>query len=84
MQRLDAILTNIEAPLGALLPQIDASQRRLMARGLFGSVHGVVTLGLDQKLGAITLDELGWQVETMLSATLKGLMSATAFSKPPG
>jgi len=83
MQRLDVILTNIEAPLGALLPGIDEPQRRLLARALFGSVHGVVTLGLDQKLGAISLDELRWQVETVLSATLNGLMVATAFPKPP-
>ena len=83
MQRLDVILTNIEGPLGALLPDIDEPQRRLLARGLFGSVHGIVTLGLDQKLGAISLDELGWQVETVLSATLRGLLASPAFPKPP-
>jgi AcrR family transcriptional regulator len=82
MKRLDIILANIEAPLGALLPEIDATQRRLLARGLFGSVNGVVTLGLDQKLGAISLEELGWQVETVLSATLRGLIGAAAFPKP--
>jgi hypothetical protein len=74
MPRLDAILANIEGPLSALLPGLDDPRRRLLARGLFGSVHGIVTLGLDQKLGAISLDQLAWQVEAVLSATLRGLM----------
>jgi len=68
MHRLDAILANIEGPLAALLPELAERPRRLLASGLFGSVHGIVTLGLDQKLGTISLDELGWQVETVFAA----------------
>ncbi len=82
MLRLDAILTNIERPLGALLPGLDSDKRRLLARGLFGSVHGVVSLGLYEKLGAISLDDLRWQVRTVFSATLEGLLAAHGGAAP--
>jgi AcrR family transcriptional regulator len=78
MLRLDAILTNIEQPLGSLLPSISASERRLLARALFGSVHGVVSLGLGGKLGEITLDQLHWQTQTVLAATLNGMRRGSA------
>jgi AcrR family transcriptional regulator len=78
MLRLDGILTNIEQPLGALLPSIPAAERRLLARALFGSVHGVVSLGLGGKLGPTTLDQLHWQTQAVLAATLDGLRRAVA------
>lgn len=73
MKRLDAILTNIEQPLGALLPDCDPEERRRLARTLFAAVHGVVSLGLDGKLGPIGADQLREQVQTFLAATLSGL-----------
>jgi len=73
MLRLDAILTNIEQPLAVLLPSISPAERRLLARALFGSVHGVVSLGLGGKLGATTLEQLHWQTQSLLAATLDGL-----------
>jgi AcrR family transcriptional regulator len=78
MLRLDAILTNIEMPLQALLPDLDPQRRRLMARAMFASVHGVVSLGLGGKLGAISLEALHWQVQTLLAATLQGMMRSPA------
>lgn len=73
MVRLDAILTNIEQPLGALLPHADSPSRRKLARTLFAAVHGVVSLGLDGRLGAISESDLHAQVQLLLAATLRGL-----------
>jgi AcrR family transcriptional regulator len=73
MRRLDAILTNIEQPLNALLPDREPAERRLLARALFAGVHGIVSLGLGGKLGSITLAQLHWQVQAILGATLAGL-----------
>lgn len=73
MTRLDAILTHIEAPLAALLPQTAAAERRQLARTLFAATHGVVSLGLDGKLGAINLAALHADIQTLLAATLRGL-----------
>lgn len=73
MLRLDNIFANIEAPLQVILPQTPPRQRKLLARALFSAVHGVVALGLVEKLGSITLPELHWQVRTVLGAALQGL-----------
>ena len=73
MARLDAILTNIEQPLGALLPALAPEERRHLARTLFGAVHGVVSLGLDGKLGPVDVEALHAQVQLLLGATLSGL-----------
>lgn len=76
MERLDAIFGNVERPLAALLPTLAPQPRRLMARALFSAVHGIVQLGLDQKLGAVTQPTLRWQVESVLGAALDGLQAA--------
>ncbi len=78
MSRLDAILTNIEQPLGALLPDCPDVARRRIARTLFASVHGVVSLGLDGKLGPIALEDLHAQVALLLRSVLSGLQSDPA------
>ena len=80
MLRLDAIFDNIERPLSAILPDVEPRQRRLLTRALFSAVHGIVDLGLDQKLGAITDEELHWQVRLVLSSALKGLRTNLAAS----
>ena len=76
MVRLDAIFANVEQPLAALLPEMALQPRRWLARALFSAVHGVVQLGLDQKLGVISPEVLRWQVETVLGAALDGLTAA--------
>ena len=68
----------IERPLCALQPQLGAGERTLLARSLFSAVHGVVSLGLDEKLGAIPLDALASQVERIIAAIGRGLMAARA------
>lgn len=73
MQRLDAVFANVERPLIAILPALDTRRRQLLARALFSAVHGVVDLGLDQKLGAISKEELHWQVRAVLGSALRGL-----------
>jgi AcrR family transcriptional regulator len=73
MSRLDAIFANIERPLIALLPAMPLRPRQLLARALFAAVHGVVSLGLDEKLGEMSREELEWQVRVVLGAALRGL-----------
>lgn len=73
MVRLDAIFGNVEQPLAALLPNMAATPRKQLARALFAAVHGMVQLGLDQKLGAVSPQSLRWQVDLVLGAALDGL-----------
>jgi hypothetical protein len=43
------------------------------ARSLFSAVHGMVTLGLEQKLIAVPLDALRAEIAIMVRAMIDGL-----------
>ena len=63
----------IVAPLGKLRPELDAKERALLARTLFSAVHGIVTLGLEEKLVPIPLAQLREQMEEVVRAIGRGL-----------
>lgn len=63
----------LEAPLAALLPQQDPAARASLARTLFSAVHGVVVLGLEEKLEATTPQRLDEQLETLVRLIAAGL-----------
>ncbi|WP_457798376.1 TetR/AcrR family transcriptional regulator [Methylocystis sp. S23] len=63
----------LEAPLAALLPQQDAGARARLARTLFSAVHGVVALGLEEKLEATPPETLDEQLETLVRLIAAGL-----------
>ena len=63
----------VEAPLQALLPSVAAERRALLARSVFSAVHGVVELGLDEKLQPLPLDVLREQVATVTTAIGRGM-----------
>ncbi len=63
----------VEAPLQALLPSASAERRALLARSLFSAVHGVVELGLDEKLQPLPMDVLRDQVAAVTTAIGRGV-----------
>jgi AcrR family transcriptional regulator len=63
----------VAAPLGALQPGLATDQRALLARSMFSAVHGVVVLGLEEKLQAMPLDVLRRQVVIVVTAMARGL-----------
>jgi AcrR family transcriptional regulator len=63
LEELGAVFGLIAAPLAQLFPDLERAELDLMVRGLFSSVHGIVLLGLEQRISAVPLD----QVERMLS-----------------
>jgi AcrR family transcriptional regulator len=63
----------VERPLRALNPALKPAERALLARSLFSAVHGVVTLGLEEKLGVVPLATLRKQVALVVAATARGL-----------
>ncbi len=65
----------IEQPLRDLLPSMPPGQLAMLARSLFSAVHGIVTLGLEEKLGAVSLEELRNQTALLVSAIAKGLLA---------
>lgn len=65
----------LEAPLGELPGAADPGQRALLARALFSAVHGVVSLGMDEKVGPTSAAALDAQVEAFAKLTAAGLRS---------
>lgn len=68
--QLRAAFAPVEIPLAALRPGEDVGA---LARTLFSAVHGVVDLGLDEKLAAMAPEELAQQVELLVRAAASGL-----------
>jgi AcrR family transcriptional regulator len=69
----EAAFSHIERPLGRLLPGLPAPERALLARSLFAAVHGMVVLGLDEKLAALPPGALHDQIATVVTAAARGL-----------
>jgi AcrR family transcriptional regulator len=68
----------VEGPVGDLLPDVSPSRRALIARTLFSAVHGIVSLGLEEKLQALALSELREQLTFALAALARGLLESSA------
>lgn len=68
--RLFALL---DAPLARLLPGEPAPARALLARTLFSAVHGIVSLGLEEKLAPMPAKTLDAQLERLARAFAAGL-----------
>jgi AcrR family transcriptional regulator len=63
----------IEQPLRGLRPGLPPGELALLARSLFSAVHGVVALGLEEKLGALSLPVLRAQTAMMVEEMGAGL-----------
>jgi AcrR family transcriptional regulator len=63
----------VEQPLTMLRRDETPEARELLARSLFSAVHGIVALGLEEKLQLIPLPVLREQVTTLVEAMGRGL-----------
>ncbi len=68
-----AAFRHIEQPLARLRPDLAEPDRALLARTLFSAVHGVVELGLDEKVAAMPLPLLRTQLTLLVTAITVGL-----------
>lgn len=63
----------LEAPLTRLLPDADMEDRARLARTLFAAVHGVVALGMEEKLAPTPAQTLEAQLENFTRLLAAGL-----------
>jgi AcrR family transcriptional regulator len=63
----------VEQPLKVLQPDLTANQLALLARSLFSALHGMVLLGLEEKIATISLPELEKQIAVVITALCRGL-----------
>ena len=70
---LHRLFVYIEEPLRKLAPALADERRALIARSLFSAVHGIVLIGLEEKLQSIPLATLREQAVLMVEAIARGL-----------
>jgi AcrR family transcriptional regulator len=70
---LARLFVYIEEPLRKLAPSLSPERRALIARSMFSAVHGVVLIGLEEKLQSIPLATLREQAVLMVEAIARGL-----------
>ena len=78
------LFAQVERPLGALLPELDQGAQRILARTVFSAVHGIVTLGLDEKLVSPPLPDLGSQLAATVRAIATGRDELRAIDRDAG
>ena len=69
------LFRHIYRPLAALFPKRSVEELSITARSLFSAVHGMVALGLEQKLVAVPLPALRKEIAALVRATLDGLVA---------
>ena len=72
------LFRHIYLPLAALFPKRSQEELGVTARSMFSAVHGMVTLGLEQKLVAVPLDVLRREIALIVRAIVAGLSAASA------
>jgi AcrR family transcriptional regulator len=68
-----ALFAHIYRPLATLFPKRSAQELGVTARSLFSAVHGMVLLGLEQKLIAVPIKALREEIAVMVRAMVAGL-----------
>ncbi|TAI63696.1 TetR/AcrR family transcriptional regulator [Bradyrhizobium sp. Leo170] len=69
------LFRHIYHPLAALFPARSPQDLSVTARSLFSAVHGMVALGLEQKLIAVPIEALRSEVASIVRAMVEGLMA---------
>ncbi|HMK89511.1 MAG TPA: TetR/AcrR family transcriptional regulator [Methylocystis sp.] len=70
---LDRLFGLLEAPLQRLLPEEPAEALRAKARTLFSAVHGIVLLGLEEKLQPTPASALDAELSAFIATFERGL-----------
>jgi len=72
------LFRHIYRPLAELFPKRTPDELGVTARSLFSAVHGMVLLGLEQKLIAVPVDALRKEIATIVRAMVDGLTATPA------
>jgi AcrR family transcriptional regulator len=72
------LFRHVYKPLAALFPKRSREEFGITARSLFSAVHGMVALGLEQKLVAVPLPALRKEIAGLVRAMIDGLIARAA------
>jgi AcrR family transcriptional regulator len=76
------LFRHIYRPLATLFPKRSATELSVTARSLFSAVHGMVMLGLEQKLIAVPIELLRQEIATLVRAMVNGLAQESRLTSP--
>ncbi|RXT33583.1 TetR/AcrR family transcriptional regulator [Bradyrhizobium betae] len=77
------LFRHIYKPLAALFPERGTEELGITARSLFSAVHGMVALGLEQRLVAVPLPALRKEIAGLVRAMIDGLIRASELAASP-
>lgn len=66
-EALKELFAYIAEPVGQLFPDLDRAELDLMTRALFSSVHGIVTLGLENRISGVPPEQIERMIAQVLS-----------------
>lgn len=73
IQEHSILFENISRPVISLMPKASAQEVTTITRTLFASTHGIVSVGIHERLASIPRDELDAQLEHFVRTFVKGL-----------
>lgn len=68
LEELARLFSYIDGPVHECFPHMDAAQVGLMTRALFSSIHGIVLLGLENRISAVPRDQIRNMIALILRA----------------
>jgi AcrR family transcriptional regulator len=83
IERQHLLFAQLEGPLAALLPEFTESARRIFARSLFSAVHGIVVLGLEERVVSLPMPGLRGQLTAIVRAIARGRTELQSVAHPP-
>lgn len=81
LPKLAKLFAHADEPLESLLPQIGEKERQELAKALFASVHGIVTLGLEGRLGETPRGSIAGRIEMVIRSSIAGVSLSTAVAE---
>ncbi len=71
LEELSRLFAHIRAPLSRRWPERSEAELDLLTRGLFSSVHGIVLLGLQNRISGVPRDKVAAMIATVLQEVCK-------------
>lgn len=68
---LDNLFAIIDGPLAEVFPDLDADGVRLRTRALFSSVHGIVLLGIENRISGVGQDDMPDMIRFILRSIVE-------------
>lgn len=72
IRTLDGLYEIIDAPLTDIFPDLPPEEIRLRTRALFSAIHGIVLLGIEQRVSGVGPDDMPEMIRFVLASVARG------------